>query len=150
MTGSPLLRLLLVLAGLALLAVPAWRLTARQAPATMPVHAAEKQQPAVAEIELTFTSPIPPSLITVDADGLTIVKSRPESDVTSLRKPVRLPPGGVDLVIKATWPESANPAAKANALRVQATLDGTTLADTTLWGDPDVEDVVTLPRVPKP
>jgi hypothetical protein len=48
----------------------------------------------------------------------------------------------LDLVIKATWPAHAG---HTNALRIQATRGPEPLTDTTLWGDPDLADVVTLP-----
>ncbi|MFZ4683143.1 MAG: hypothetical protein ACOYMS_11615 [Terrimicrobiaceae bacterium] len=147
MTGSPLLRLFAVVAGLALLAIPAWRLTGRETSAVVQPPVAETTPDSAATVELTFTSPIPPAGITVEADGSKIANCNPRTSSTTVRVPLQLPTEGVDLVVKTTWPDSST---GPNALRVQVTVEGKSLADTTLWGSPDVEDVVTLPGASKP
>jgi len=145
MTGSPLLRILLVFAGLALIAIPAWRLTSREAPA-LPV-AVEKTPVARQELTLTFSSPILPSEISVHANNTPVVSLQPETSPASATVLLPLPPEGLDLVIRATWPAHAG---HTNALRIQATRGPEPLTDTTLWGDPDLADVVTLPAPPTP
>ena len=147
MTGSPLLRLLLVLAGLGLLAIPAWHLTGRETPAAIAPPALENKPGSVAEVQLTFTSPIPPSRITVEAEGSKLVTCDPQTSVTTAKAPLQRAIDGNDLVVKASWPD-ASP--KDNALRVQVAVDGNPLSDTTLWGSPNVEDVITLPGAPAP
>jgi len=147
MTGSPLLRLLLVLAGLGLLAIPAWQLTGRETPAAIAPPALEKNPGSVAEVQLTFTSPIPPSRITVEAEGSKLVTCDPLTSVTTANAPLRRSIDGNDLVVKASWPDSSP---KDNALRVQVAVDGKSLSDTTLWGSPGIEDVITLPGAPAP
>lgn len=145
MTGSPLLRILLVFAGLALIAIPAWRLTSREAPA--PPVAVEKTPGARQELTFTFSSPILPSEISVHANNTPVVSLQPETSPASATVLLPLPPEGLDLVIKATWPAHAG---HTNALRIQATRGPEPLTDTTLWGDPDLADVVTLPGPPTP
>lgn len=146
MTGSPLLRLALVLAGLALLAIPALRLAGRE-PAPAPAVEVHATKTGISRtIRLTFTSPLPPAEIIVSALGAEVAKLQPATASAAADVTVDLPPEGIDLVIKATWPEGA----KTNALRVQAEVNTDSLADATLWGDPNVEDVVTLSGAPHP
>jgi len=145
MTGSPLLRLLLVFAALALIAIPAWRLTGREAPA--PAVAGDKLPVVVHELALTFSSPILPSGISVRASNTVVATLTPETSPASATVSLPIPPEGLDLVVSATWPATAG---QTNALRIQASLDSESLADTTLWGDPDVEDVITVTAPSKP
>ncbi len=142
MTGSPLLRLALVLAGIVLLAIPALRLTSRATPERSAVSPTEKNTASVREVRFTFLSPTPPAEITVEAHGAQVAKLRPDATLATADVALTLPTAGIDLIIRANWtgdPEKINP------LRVQASLDGNPLTDTTLWGDSRMEDVITLP-----
>lgn len=138
MTGSPLLRLALVLGILAVLLIPAVRLTGREkepqgdAPTPVALDAGAKN------VKLTFLSPITPASIKVEVDGKTVAELKAPSMETEVSLP--FPKQGVDLVISAEWPQGSTE----NALRVQASTGAESLADTTLWGDPEVNDVVTL------
>jgi len=151
MTGSPLLRLALVFAGLVLLAIPAWRLTGRETAEEKAVTVVEKKPAAAQLIQLVFASPQTPSEIVVTAHGKTVATLNFPEGPWWVEVPLSLPPEGLDLIIQATWPEKTWPdATNNNALRVQARAGLETIADTTLWGDSPIEDVVTLTGSPTP
>lgn len=141
MTGSPLFRLLLLLAGLFVLAIPAWKLTGRTNPVPQEPVAPGPQAQARQSIHLQFTSPLPPDSIIVEALGHQVATLAGPDGPWSVELPLELPAEGIDLVVRATWPGTA----PANALRIQARTDGHDRLDTTLWGEPNLEDVVTLP-----
>lgn len=141
MTGSPLFRLLLLLAGLVVLAIPAWKLTGRTSPVPAAPAAPEPQVPSPQPVHLQFTSPRPPDSIFVEALGHQVASLAGPDGPWSVEIPLELPAEGLDLVVRATWSGTA----PANALRVQARTGAHDLMDTTLWGDPNLEDVVTLP-----
>lgn len=141
MTGSPLFRLLLLLAGLFVLAIPAWKLTGRTSPVPAEPAAPGPQVPSTQPVHLQFTSPLPPDSIIVEALGHQVASLAGPDGPWSVEIPLELPAEGLDLVVRATWSGTA----PANALRVQARTGAHDLMDTTLWGDPNLEDVVTLP-----
>lgn len=138
MRGFPLLRLILVGIGLALLSVPVWLLT-RPAPTAAAFVAApvEPQQMEVFEILLTASSP---ARLSVRAANHPSVES--SGPVTSLT---------ASFAMNAARPEDLavfgnfDPATGDCALRVEVRLAGKTLTDSTFWGIGLVEDVVTLP-----
>jgi len=140
MTGSPFFRLVLLLAGLVLLAIPAWRLTGRAAPAPQQPPARGTDTPVRQSVQLRFTSPLPPETIVVQALGKTVTTLRGPDGPWSVEIPLELPAEGIDLVVNATWPGQS----PSNALRIQARVGDSDRLDTTLWGTPDIEDVVTV------
>jgi hypothetical protein len=142
MTGSPLLRLALVLGILAALLVPAVRLTGREKEPQRAAPTAAVSNAATKNVKLIFRSPITPASIKVEADGKTVAELK--APVMEAEMPLPFPKQGVDLVISAQWPHGSTE----NALRVQASAGAEPLADTTLWGDPEVNDVVTLSSKP--
>ena len=137
MTGSPLLRLALVLGILAALLVPAVRLTGREKDEQKAAQAPVAAEVETKNVKLVFLSPISPTSIKVAADGKTVAELK--TPVMEAEVSLPFPRQGVDLVISAEWP----PGGAENALRVQASTGAEPLADTTLWGDPGVNDVVT-------
>jgi len=151
MTGSPLLRFALVLAALALLAIPAWRLTGREAPPMAsaqpgPAKAANPVEPT----EIIFTAATPPTQIEVQLLGKTILTLKPTAaDFPagySASAPISLARAESDLVFRASWSGTQ----AMNALRVQIGSEMDTRVDTTLWGTPQVEDAIIVPGRPAP
>lgn len=138
MTGSPLLRLALVLGILAALLVPAVRLTGREKEDQRAVPRPAASDAETKNVKLAFLSPIPPESIKVEVDGKSVAELK--APVMEAEVSLPFPKQGVDLVISADWPQGSTE----NALRVQASTGSEPLADTTLWGDPEVNDVVTL------
>lgn len=138
MRGFPLLRLILVAIGLALLSIPVWLLTRPALPAAASVAApVEPQQMEVFEILLTASSP---ARLSVRAANQPSVEST--VPVTSLT---------ASFAMNAARPEDLavfgnfDHAAGHSAVRVEVRLAGKILADSTFWGAGLVEDVVTLP-----
>jgi hypothetical protein len=137
--GFPLLRLFLVVAGLALLGVPVWLLT-RPAPSAPPPASApiEPEKMAVYEVLLTSSAP---ARLAVRVANQPSVES--EGLATSL---------SASFTMNAAEPEDLavfgnfDPAAGNCALRVEVRIAGKTLADSTFWGTGLVEDVVTIPK----
>jgi hypothetical protein len=142
MTGSPLLRLALVLGILAALLVPAVRLTGREKEPQRAAPTPVASGAAAKNVKLTFLSPITPTSIKVEADGKTVAELKAPTMETEVS--LLFPKQGVDLVISAEWPQGSTE----NALRVQASTGEESLADTTLWGGLEVNDVVTLSSKP--
>ena len=150
MSGSPLLRLALVLAGLALLAIPAWRLTARNVPPVPSRPATGISDLPQETLHLVFTAVSPPEEIRVQFSGTTLATLHPKVLPASAVLPLHIPPTGIDLVISAAWSGTNIAPAHSHALRIQATLGSQPLTDTTLSGDSPIEDVITLPAPPLP
>lgn len=140
MTGSPFFRLLLLAVGLVLLALPAWRLTGRPAPAPAQPEPVGGNRPVSQSVQIQFTSPLPPETIVVEALGRTVATLKGPDGPWSVKIPLVVPIEGIDLVVRATWTGPA----PSNALRMQARVGTSERLDTTLWGTPNIEDVVTL------
>lgn len=149
MTGSPLLRLVFVLVGLLLLALPAWRLANRTQPSrAASIPASPPKNPASQPIALTFSAAPAPEEIQVEISGSNVVTLRPLQWPATVTLPLALPAEGIDLVISATWAQTTE--APVHALRIQATRDAQPLADTTFWGGASVADVMTLTAPAQP
>jgi len=137
--GFPLLRLFLVVAGLALLGVPVWLLT-RPVPSAPPPASApiEPEKMAVYDVLLTASAP---ARLTVRVANQPSVES--DGSASSL---------SASFTMNADEPEDLavfgnfDPAAEKCALRVEVRVAGKTLADSTFWGTGLVEDVVTIPK----
>lgn len=142
MTGNPILRLLLLIVALGSLGLAIGQLTAPRSLATPeePVVPIASDQISVVMI---FDSPLTPSSVRISTSGKLLIDVVPKSG--SLEVPFTLPASrrGMDLVVEAKWPSSS--AGAVNALRVRLNRDDLPLQDVTLWGEPDVADVVTLP-----
>jgi hypothetical protein len=137
--GFPLLRLFLVVAGLALLGVPVWLLT-RPVPSALPPASAPIEPEKMAVYDVLLTSSAPARLIvrvanqpSVESDGL--ASSLSASFTMNADEPE-------DLAVFGNF----DPAAGNCALRVEVRIAGKTLADSTFWGTGLVEDVVTIPK----
>jgi len=149
MTGSPLLRLIFVLAGLLLLAIPAWRLATRTQPLQPDsIPASSPASPTADPIALTFTAAPGPEEIQVQISGSNVATVRSVHWPATVTLPITLPAEGIDLVISATWAQTTE--APVHALRIQATRNARSLADATFWGTDSVMDVVTLNAPPQP
>ena len=149
MTGSPLLRLALVLGILALLAVPAWRLTGREAPPPAPAPVTASTPSATDTTEVAFTAATAPEQLDLDVLGKTIYTVKPNpGDYSSgfvISAQIPLPAAETDLVIRAKWSGTQ----AMNALRLQVGSEQDYRMDTTLWGEPQIEDVIILPQFPR-
>ena len=139
MRGSPLLRLYLVAAALALLGVPVWLLTRPAPSAPPPVFAPiEPQNMAVYDVLLTASAP---ARLAVRVTNQPSVEST--GPATSLSASFTMDAAEPeDLAVFANF----HPAAVNSALRVEVRLAGRTLADSTFWGNELVEDVVTISK----
>ncbi len=146
MTGSPLIRLALLALALFLIAIPAWRLTAHRAPTAAALAPATNLIRKDTLATLTFTSPVPPDEIIVHALGKTVATVRAERSSAETTFPVSLPPAGLDLVINAKWRTSAT----ANALRIEAVVEGGPRSEATFWGGTEIQDVFFLPGLAAP
>ncbi len=139
MTGTPLLRLGLVLLGLLVLAYPLARLTSKAAtpPSTPPTATPPALEPR--SVTLTITATSRPTRLEVALPG-EATATRTNPTLTS-EIPLTLPPStqGWDLIIRATWP-NADP----HALRVT-----TDQIDQTFWVHAELEEVLTLPPSPE-
>ncbi|MGC1481908.1 MAG: hypothetical protein WA771_15520 [Chthoniobacterales bacterium] len=135
MTGSPLLRLALVVIALIALAIPLAQVASSPATTSSEESAGASPTPAVKRsVSLQLDVTAPPQDF-----GITLVGQPIASDPT---QPVTLtiPPAGADLVVSAKWPD-AGP----HAVRVRASEDGNPIAEQTFWAAESLEDVLTLP-----
>lgn len=139
MTGSPLLRLALILIALVALAIPLARITARlEAPAT-PTENSDSARSATRPVTFAITSTSPTASLTL-TDARRTLGSDPNAPFTA-----DIPAATTtDIIIRATWPDSAT-----HALRIVATVDSLPLVDRTFWTAADtLEDVLTIPGDP--
>jgi hypothetical protein len=136
MRGSPLLRAFLVLLALLALILPLRRLTSRQ---TAPAIAVSSPPPDVASMQLVLISTSTPFHFQISHLGQVIWQG--DSTQPRLEKTLRFsfPPEGVDLVFKASWPET-----KESALRVELTPADQPPIVRTLWGMHEVDEVATF------
>jgi hypothetical protein len=133
MRGAPILRLALATILLILAGIPIWSLT-RPVSVPVPVRKAPSAVDS-REVVLRLTAVPPADSLAVFLLGEMIPAA---SDGT---RTVRLPTDAADLVVRGTWPDSGT----ACAVRVIATQDSLDLLDATLWGNGQIEDVVTSP-----
>jgi hypothetical protein len=142
MTGHPILRLFLLLTALGILGLTIGRLTASR-PQVRPDRPLAQMTSDQTSVVVRIDSPVIPSLLRVSASGAVLADVIPKAASTDLT--VALPGlrRGLDLVVEAEWPTSGSE--NLNALRIRIDRDDHLLVDTTLWGDPNVADVVTIP-----
>lgn len=139
MRGFPLLRLFLVVCGLALLGVPVWMLT-RAGPPAQPPAAVPTEPQKTLRYEILLTASAPARLAVRAANQPAVespgpVTSLPAAFTMSADEPE-------DLAVFGNF----DPAAENCALRVVVRAAGKTLADSTFWGTGLVEDAVTLSK----
>jgi hypothetical protein len=137
--GFPLLRLFLVVAGLALLGVPVWLLT-RPVPSAPPPASAPIEPEKMAVYDVLLTSSAPARLAVRVANHPSVESAGPATSLSTTFTMNAAEPE--DLAIFGNF----DPAAGNSALRVEVRLAGRTLADSTFWGTGLVEDVVTIPK----
>ena len=139
MRGSPLLRLILVAAALALLAVPVWRLTLHSKPTPeIPTKPSEPSED-LADFQVVLTASSPARLQAMVANQPTA--SSPDSAQSfeavffmSANEPE-------DIAVFADFTDRTQPA----ALRVEVKRAGEVLVEKSFWGTGVIEDVVTIP-----
>ncbi len=134
MTGSPLLRLALILIALALLAIPLARITARPTAPVAPASQPTTEPITTRLVSFAVTATTPPATLTLDATARTLATD-PNAPFTT-----ELPTATTDIIVRATWPETT-----AHALRVVASVDGLPLVDQTFWTTDTLADVLTIP-----
>lgn len=138
MRGFPLLRLALVAVALALLAIPVWSLTRAKPEVAKPAASTD----AVPEKKRTY-------LVSLTASSPATLR------VMAANQPTALSEGATnffearfvmdanqpeDLAVFAEFADKSSP----HALRVRVSVGDTELADTTLWGTGQIEDVVEI------
>lgn len=133
MRGSPLLQALLLAIVLALAGVPVWSLT-------RPHEHVEPTQPKAAPADsssrdLAVTSTAEAE-VELSLSGTVIWRGQPAAK--HFEATISLPPDA-ELVASVRWAHGGT-----NAVRFQISRDGETQADTTLWGDAEANDVLSL------
>ncbi|MEO8204992.1 MAG: hypothetical protein ABI615_02350 [Chthoniobacterales bacterium] len=140
MRGHPIFRFLLTLLLLAFLGFAVWRLTARETviPPT-PAPAAVEKTNALANAEIILTASLPWEKCHVHLLGNLLLDAKTENNAKA--QTIRLPlDKSADLVIDATWKDSAN-----HALRIQVLKNQNPVFETTLWGNQTLQEAVTIP-----
>lgn len=140
MRGTPLISALVLAVVLALAGIPVWSLTRRETPPAPTRETPKAREEVVRVMTLTVTS-------TGDAElelriGDRAIWQGPVAAGENGAKPIQalgLAPGN-DVVAKAKWMNASQP----QAIRLKLVQDGETLADATLWGGLEAEDVITL------
>ena len=139
MRGSPLLRALFAFLAILSLGYPMWRLT--RADESVVVALKPPTLAVAREIGLQLTFSTPPKSFRVLHLGQTIWNETAPSAERERKVQLVYPKEGIDLQFQADFPESTPHA----ALRVKLTdPDGTEL-EKSLWGSPNVDDVLTFP-----
>lgn len=133
MRGSPFLQALLLAIVLALAGVPVWSLT-------RPHEHVEPSQPKAAPAEtanrdLAVTSTAEAE-VELNLSGTVIWRGQPAAK--HFEATISLP-ADAELVASVRWPQRGT-----NAVRFQFSRDGEIQTDTTLWGDAEASDVLSL------
>ncbi len=134
MTGSPLLRLALILIALVALAIPLASITGRTEAPPSQTDVTEPARPFTRTVTFAITSTSTPASLTITATDRTLATDPPATFTAEL------PATATDLIIRASWPDTTS-----HALRVIATNDGLPLIDQTFWATDTLADVLTLP-----
>ena len=126
----------MVAIGIGLLGLPVWSVTRnREAPPVVTEPVAGDQ---MVEMDLVIESSSPCDVVILNA-GDEIVSARLESSATKSR--VKIPDAGADLVVRAT----PGGATARFVVRVEAKRDGSTLADSSFWGNGQLTGVMPIP-----
>jgi hypothetical protein len=139
MRGSPLLRLILVAAALALLVVPVWRLTLHSKPT--PEISLKPSEPSddLAEYQVVLTASSAARVQAMVANQPTA--SSPDSAKSFEAVFFMNANEPEDIAVFADFTARTHPA----ALRVEVKRAGEVLVEKTFWGTGVIEDVVTIP-----
>lgn len=139
MRGAPLIQALILLVLLAAVGLPVWSLTQERPRAAKPVTAAPRPAERSIRLEITTNSP---AAVEIRLAGKVVASS--SEPARKQKYHFSIPDGAADLVVAARWQDTGSP----NAIRLNALLDGDSLAVATFWGDAEVEDVLTIPAAP--
>lgn len=138
MRGSPILRAVLVFLALLSLAPVLWRLTRADARAVQPAI----QQPAKngrTEVRLTFSTAA--KRVVIQHLGREVWSKASPTSEENFTCEIPWPKEGVELHVLVEWPEGTHAA----AMRVRLTAPDGTEQDRSVWGDANVDDVITFP-----
>lgn len=136
MRGSPLLRATLIIAILLLALFPLWKLTHKAGAVSAPDAAPASK--ASVHVELTFAhAPLEFQLLHL---GKVIWEAKPPGEPTQKDFEMEFPKEGIDLEIKATWPD----AAPITAVRVSVTPGNGDPIEKTAWSKGSMEEVLTF------
>jgi len=133
MRGSPLLQALLLAVVLALAGVPVWSLTRPHEhfePAQPKAHSADSTN---RELSVTSTAE---AEVELSLSGTVIWRGQPAAKL--FETTISLPPDA-ELVASVRWTKGGT-----NAVRFLVSSDGEIQTDTTLWGDTEANDVLSL------
>ena len=155
--GFPLLQSILIVLAVVLAGVPVYRLTrpavadAASAPVAVPTPGVTAQA-APLDVEAVF-APAPADFQVKNLDQTVLAGHGPKARFTA-RWAGNIPPDGVDLVVQAHWPASANPDAGTGPAAARLTVhfpDGRTV-EKSFWADANgtLTDVFTLPGTTPP
>ncbi len=143
MRGNPILRVLVFALALAAMGVAVLRMTAApvaSAP-TAPTVTNDAPEP-MTTLVFRFASPRAPDSIKLDALGKEVARIAGDEVNTPMEVRLGIPANGADVVVRASWPESTD---ATNALRVRIERDYHQIVDTTLWGESEIADVISIP-----
>jgi hypothetical protein len=130
------LRAFLVLLALLALILPLRRLTSHQ---LAPAVAVSSPSPDEASVQLALVSTSTPFHFQISHLGQVIWEDDSSQPRLERRLRFSFPPEGVDLVVKASWPET-----KESALRVELTPADEPPIVRTFWGTREVDEVATF------
>lgn len=136
MRGIPLIRLAIVAILFLLVLPPLWKLTAAK-PAAATVEPSPAAAPANRPTEIEIMASQPLDHFTVLHLGHAIWEGSGAQAATTLP----LPAGMFDLQVQAGWPDA--PGEK--AMRIRLLRDEMPLAESTFWGNREVDEVLTIP-----
>ncbi len=139
MEGRPWVRVALLLIGFSLLGIPVWSMTRekRQSSVIETVVAEVSVRPL--RVTILFAEP-PLSFSLKHLDKVLCQGAGPEREFSFSWESV-VPPEGVELLLKATWPSTA---AK-TAARVEISGGDEVLIDQTFWSERSLVQSVTVP-----
>ena len=137
MHGSPLLRTLGVVAILLLTAFPLWKLTHPRA-ASIPIVSSTVTAQTKVEIGLIFVKP--PKAFQLLHLGQMIWESRSPAETATQVFDMDFPKEGIDLEIKASWPEGT----KVSAVQVSVTPGTRDPIRKSAWGQSTLDEVLTF------
>lgn len=135
MRGSPLILTAFLALGLLLAGIPVWSLT-RPHPHETPVAAPSSAPATTRPLELKITS-TSAALVELRQSGQLIWQSQSPAESFTQTLPAA---ADADFVASVRWLD----AAKQNAIRFEFSRDGDALADKTLWGEGQTEDVLSV------
>lgn len=139
MRGSPLLRALIAFVVIALFGIPLWKLTHRQAIASIDAEAAPAS--AAQSVHLEFTLTQPAAQVSVWHLGRKVWSGNPEGNTAEADISIPWPREGVDLRVQIEWPADA---ANAAAARVQLIAPDKTEHERSIWSRGPADAVLTF------